>query len=268
MAVAANATADAVWARSGPPVRRLEVNLAHAVPTADAAALRTLSRAAMRSYLRYWREVVSLPRWSPQQVQATVVPHDVARVRDALASGRGVVAALPHMGNWDLAGAWACLEGMPVATVAERLRPERRFAEFVRYRERLGMTVLPLTGGSPVTPVLQRVLRAGGFVCLLADRALDGRGVRVPFLGATARLPLGPAWLAQTTGARLVPVSTSYDGARMHLWVHEPVKVAAGQRGIVAATAAVAGVLGAAIRRDPADWHMLQPVFESQPGRA
>jgi KDO2-lipid IV(A) lauroyltransferase len=216
----------------------------------------------MRSYLRYWGEVFRLPRWSPDDLRERVIPHEDHRMRDPLAAGRGVVAALPHMGNWDLAGAWACAEDMPVTTVAERLRPESLYRDFLRYRESLGMTVLPLTGGPPTVPVLEARLRAGGLVPLMADRDLSRTGITVPLLGAAAKLPAGPARLAQRTGARLLPVTASYDtDARMHLWFHEPVEVGAGQEGVQAATAAVADAFSTAIRRDPVDWHMLQRVF-------
>lgn len=255
------ASADVAWSRRGTGVRMLEANLRRAVD--DDTDMRALSRRALRSYLRYWGEAVGLPRWSPSDVRARVVPHHPELLRDPLAAGRGVVAALPHMGNWDLAGAWAGLEGMAVTTVVERLRPERLYADFVAYRESLGMEVLPLTGGAPVPPLLERRLEQGRLVCLLADRVFAGRGLRVPFLGEIARLPVGPAWLARTTGALLLPVSTSYEGDRMHLWMHPSVEVAAGARGLVEATAALADAFGGAIRRDPADWHMLQPVFEA-----
>jgi len=253
--------ADLAWARRGAGVCTLEANLRRAVD--DDADLRQVSRAAMRSYLRYWGEAFHLPCWTPDDVRQRVVPHRAERLHDPIAAGRGVVAALPHMGNWDLAGAWAGIEGMPVTTVAERLRQQRLYEHFVAYRESLGMEVLPLTGGPPVTPLLERRLRQGRLVCLLADRVLSGRGIRVPLLGETARLPVGPAWLARSTGTVLVPVTTSYEADRMHLWVHAPVEVPQGPSGLVAATAELASVFGSAIRRDPADWHMMQPVFDT-----
>jgi phosphatidylinositol dimannoside acyltransferase len=87
--------------------------------------------------------------------------------------------------------------------------------------------------------------------------------VTVPLLGEPAKLPIGPALLAQRTGALLLPVTTAYEGRRMHLRVHEPVDVESGDGAIEKATAAVADVITDAIRRDPADWHMLQSVFEA-----
>ena len=80
----------------------------------------------------------------------------------ASTQGRGAIIALPHMANWDLAGAWACLTGMPVSTVAERLRPEALFDRFVAYREALGMEVIALTGqGNPLSALRTSIAAAG-----------------------------------------------------------------------------------------------------------
>lgn len=258
--------ADRAWSQRGRGVRQLEANLARVV-LSDSAAVRELSRHAMRSYLRYWSEVFRLPAWSADDIRDCVIPHDTDLVKDSLRSGRGVIAALPHMANWDLAGAWACGDGMPLTTVAERLSPDRVYDAFVRYRQGLGMEVLPLTGGPPIRPMLEQRLLDGRFVCLLADRFLTRQAVSVPLLGEPARLPVGPALLAQRTGALLLPVTAAYEGRRMHLRVHDPVDVGPGDGAIEKATAAVADVFTDAIRRDPADWHMLQRVFASDLGR-
>lgn len=250
--------ADRAWARRGPGVRQLEANLARAAPHAD---VRALSRAAMRSYLRYWGEALALPRWSPADLRRIVVPHRDDRLRDPLAAGRGVVAVLPHMGNWDLAGAWACAEGMPLTTVAERLRPAQVYDDFVRHRSRLGMEVLALTGGPPTVPALVQRLRAGRLVCLLADRDLASTGAEVDLLGEPARLPRGPALLARRTDAVLLPITSDYEGDVMHLRMHEPVELTRGPASVLRATQQVADAFSAAIGQAPADWHMLQPVF-------
>jgi phosphatidylinositol dimannoside acyltransferase len=267
---AARRIADRAWEGRGPGVRQLEANLSRVEPLSE-ASLRALSRRAMRSYLRYWTEVFRLPRWSAAEIRDAVIPHHTDRVKDTLRSGRGVVSPLPHMGNWDLAGAWAAGDGMPLTTVAERLRPDSLYDDFVRYRAGLGIEVLPLTGGQPAMPTLEQRLRDGRFVCLLADRDLSRHALSAPLLGEPARLPVGPALLAQRTGALLLPVTTAYEGNRMHLRVHEPIDVGpddgsddrSDNGAVEKATVAVADVFTAAIRKDPADWHMLQPVFES-----
>ncbi len=261
------AAADVAWRRRGHGVLRLERNLARAVPGRDPAALRVLSRAAMRSYLRYWVEAFRLPRWSPDDVRDRVVLHHPERLIDAHAAGRGVVAALPHAGNWDLAGAWACASGMPLTTVAERLRPESLYEDFLAYRASLGMEVLPLTGSGSTFAVLEQRVRAGRFVPLLADRDLSRHGVAVDLLGERASLPTGPARLAQLTGAPLLPITCDYiarDGSgppRMNLRMHEQVATRPGPDGLQAMTRDVAAVFSREIRAHPADWHMLSTLF-------
>lgn len=205
--------ADQVWKRRGKSVLRLESNLARVVPGASPARLAALSKAGMRSYMRYWMESFRLPTWSPARIKASIDVRDAHRLTDGLDTGRGVILALPHLGNWDLAGAWVTTDlKVPFTTVAERLKPETLYDRFVAYREGLGMEVLPHSGGAAFGTLARR-LRAGGLVCLVADRDLSASGVEVNFFGDTARMPAGPALLAQQTGALLLPVTLSYDDA-------------------------------------------------------
>ena len=59
--------ADIAWRRQGPKVQVLEANLRRVLsyknesPDVDGKELRTLSRAALRSYARYWLETFRLP---------------------------------------------------------------------------------------------------------------------------------------------------------------------------------------------------------------
>ena len=112
-------------------------------------------------------------------------------------SGRGAVLALPHSGNWDMAGVWMAQNHGRFATVAERLKPESLYNRFLAYRESLGFEVVPCPGGerSPFD-VLGDRLRDNGVVCLMADRDLTRTGVQVDFFGEPTRLPAGPAKLA------------------------------------------------------------------------
>ncbi len=172
-----------------------------------------------------------------------------------------MVAALPHMANWDWAGAWASATGMPLATVAERLRPERLYDEFVAYRASLGMEILPLTGGEPTVPILEQRLREGLLVPLLSDRDLSRTSVEVTLCGHRARMPRGPAVLARATGAPLVPVTLAYRGDDLEITFHPPVPAEDGDAGLVTMMQAVADRFTDGIRADPQDWHMMQRVF-------
>jgi KDO2-lipid IV(A) lauroyltransferase len=229
------------------------------------AELDELLRRAMRSYARYWREVFRLPVIGPCTIRERTDFTGTDVLDGAIAAGRGVVCALPHMGNWDAAGVWLVDHGARFTTVAERLRPESLYRRFLDYRERLGMEVLPLTGGErPPSEVLAERLRAGGVVCLLGDRDLTGRGVDVRFFGETARMPAGPALLAATTGAALLPVGLWFTPRGWGVRVHPPVELPADGRlrdRVVGATRALADVYAAEIAERPQDWHMLQRLW-------
>ncbi|MFD4136350.1 phosphatidylinositol mannoside acyltransferase [Streptomyces goshikiensis] len=257
--------ADFTWKRRGKSVLRLESNLARVVPDASPERLRALSQAGMRSYMRYWMESFRLPTMETSRFGQDVRMEDEHILREALASGRGVVVALPHLANWDLAGAWAVGHlGVPFTTVAERLKPETLFDRFVAYRESLGMEVLPHTGGAAFGTLARR-LRSGGLVCLVADRDLSASGVEVDFFGSTARMPAGPALLAQQTGAVLLPATLYYgDTPQMYGRIHPEVTVP--QTGTrtektAAMTQALADAFASGISEHPQDWHMLQRLW-------
>jgi lauroyl/myristoyl acyltransferase len=248
--------ADQVVRRNGRGVRRLRGNLAVVSPDAD---LDVLTRDGMRSYLRYWQEAFRLPEWSDEEIVDRVRTVNEKLLRDAYAAGRGVICALPHLANYDHAGAWAGLTGMPVSTVAERLRPESLFDRFIAYRKKLGMEVLPLTGSDQdVTAVLAERLQAGGFVCLVADRDLSERGVPVTFFGRQSRMPAGPAALSLRTGAPLIPATLHYDGPHLVITFHDAVDP---DGGAAAMTQRCADAFAKGIAAHPEDWHMLQRIF-------
>jgi phosphatidylinositol dimannoside acyltransferase len=256
--------ADRTYRRNGHGVRRLRGNLAAVRPEATEAELDELTHAGMRSYLRYWQEAFRLPEWSDEQIVGRVRTVNEKLLRDAYAAGQGVICALPHLANYDHAGAWAGLTGMPVSTVAERLQPESLFDRFIEYRKKLGMEVLPLTGGDDdVTAVLADRLRAGGFVCLVADRDLSERGVPVTFFGRPSRMPVGPAALSLKTGAPLIPATLHYDGPALVITFHDAIEP---DDGAAAMTQRCADAFALGIAEHPSDWHMLQRIFLTDTG--
>ncbi|MBB6171036.1 KDO2-lipid IV(A) lauroyltransferase [Nocardiopsis mwathae] len=263
--------ADHSWRRRIGGVRQLEANLRRvAGPDATLAQLRALSRATMRSYMRYYYEMFRLPAMSAETVLGRVRATGIERVEENIRAGRGVVAALPHMANYDLAGAWIAMRGIPPTTVAQRVRPESVYRRFVAFRESIGIEVLPLTEGDGDNfATLARRLGDGGLVCLLADRDLTRSGVEVEFFGETARMPAGPAALAERTGAALLPVSLWYEGEDMRVRVHDEIPVP-GEGGRSARvhdmTQRLAAEFEGAIAEHPENWHMLQRVFTADLG--
>jgi phosphatidylinositol dimannoside acyltransferase len=267
-ASAFRALADIVWRRQGPAVQVLEGNLRRVLgPGADGAEVRALSREAMRSYAQYWLEVFRLPVTSAAQVlRNTTVSEPIQKAFDYLDSGRGVIVALPHMGNYDQAGAWAIAKHVSsFTTVQERLRPESLFDRFVAFREKLGFEVLPASGGAvSVFGTLTERLRAGKLVCLVTDRDVTGGGIEVDFFGEKARMMGGSAALAERTGAAVFPAVMWHEEDRLIVDVGEEIPVPADgdrKQKVAAMTQQIARFFEDGIREHPADWHMLQRVF-------
>ncbi|MDR1151874.1 MAG: phosphatidylinositol mannoside acyltransferase, partial [Bifidobacteriaceae bacterium] len=166
------------WARHGKGVRQLERNLARVCPDASERTLRRLSRRAMVAYMRYYHEIFHVSHLTPAQVVARIRPIGRERLEAAMAEGRNPVLALAHMGNWDMAGAWATREVGAVTTVAERLESSEVFDEFVAMRAAIGLTIVPSDPGKVFGPLLAAATSdKHGFVPVLADRDLSRRGI-------------------------------------------------------------------------------------------
>ncbi|OIQ68785.1 phosphatidylinositol mannoside acyltransferase [mine drainage metagenome] len=260
------AMADRAWRQKGKGVLQLEGNLLRVKPDANDEELRALSKKAMRLYFRYWCDSFRIPDWSADRIIKTIKIINGEYLENALSGGKGCIVALPHVGNWDHAGAWACVTGKPLTTVAERLKPESLFQAFLRYRQRLGMEVLA-TDGDHIVGVLASRLRAGRLVALVADRDLSSNGVVVDFFGEPASMPAGPAALAVQTGAALIPAFVKYveprdpNGFNIEVEFFPPVAdEGVGPRGdrIAKMVAGCALVFEKSIADNPTQWHMLQ----------
>ncbi|MCU1601712.1 MAG: lipid biosynthesis acyltransferase [Frankiales bacterium] len=213
---------------------------------------------AIRSYARYWCEVFRLPAMKRDRIVRGTTTTGEHLLRESVAGDRGTIMVLSHSGNWDAAGAWCGFTDVPFTTVAERLKPESLYEQFLDFRRSLGMEVLPLTGGErPPSEVLQDRLAAGGTICLLADRDLSKRGVEVDFFGSRAKMPAGPAKLALDTGANLMPTTLSFTDDGWHIVFQDYVP----HTDIEAMTQGVADAFAREIAQHPADWHMLQKLW-------
>ena len=262
-----NAGADRAFKANGPGTQRLRRNLRQVVgPAMPEADLDALVRAGLRSYARYWMEAFRLPSQTREQSlnDFRVVQFD--ELKAVLGEGDGVILALPHTGNWDAAAAHMVAHGFRLVTVAERLKPEALYKQFLAYREKLGMEVLPLTGGrrAPLD-VLAEKAQQGYAVALLADRDLSARGIEVQFFGGRTRMPAGPALLALRTKAPLFAVDLSFTPDQCIAFLRR-IELPAPDEGALdvrvrIVTQRLADAFAAGIAEHPQDWHMLQKLW-------
>jgi lauroyl/myristoyl acyltransferase len=246
-------------ARNGGP-KQLRKNLARVIGVPPDQVPDGLMRASLASYARYWREAFRLPSMNLPEVARRLdeVFIGADKLQAAVDAGRGGVLALPHSGNWDMAGVWLVHTHGTFATVAERLKPESLYRRFVEYRESLGFEVFPLSGGErPPFEALAERLRENKFVCLMAERDLTRSGVEVEFFGEPTRMPAGSAKLAIATGAPLHPAHVYYNGDDCIVEIQDALDTSSGD--VAAITQALADRFARNIAAHPADWHMMQP---------
>lgn len=260
-------------------VKQLERNLARLTGIRSPAQLRRLSRAGMRSYMRYYCEAFQLPGMSTAEVDARVRSTGYEQYTEHVSQGGTAVLALGHSGNWDLAGAWASRHIGTVITVAERLEPPELFEAFTGFRESLGMIIVPFQKGGGVFRQLLKETRRPGIVPLLADRDLSSTGVEVQVDGHGLRVAPGPAALALARGIPVMPVLIHYErltGARrraarspwgIHIQFLPEVEVPPAGPGVTNAdrvaqmTREWFTAYAHAVAQVPQDWHMLQKVY-------
>lgn len=233
------------------------------------SALRRATASVFANYARYWYELFRLRSEvaAGKSLEDDFESEGYEHIADGARAGRGVILALPHLGNWDAAGAWLAGRGHRPTVVAEPVEPPELFDWFVREREALGMEVVPL--GPDAIRVVLRALADGRVVCLVCDRDLSGDGVGIELFGASTTLPGGPALLAIRTGAPLLPVGVYFRPRGHAVRILPPVPVE--RRGslrddVRRVTQDLASRFEELISAAPAQWLMMQPVWPEPTG--
>lgn len=257
----------AVWTTKR---RQVAQNLARASGgSLHGAALRRTTASVFENYARYWYELFRLRSEvaAGKSLEEDFESEGYEHIADGERAGLGVILALPHLGNWDAAGAWLAGRGHRLTVVAEPVEPPELFDWFVREREALGMDVVPL--GPDALRVVLRALAEGHVVCLVCDRDLSGDGVGVDLFGASTTMPGGPALLAMRTGAPLLPVGAYFRPRGHAVRILPPVPVE--RRGslrddVRRVTQDLACRFEELIAAAPEQWLMMQPVWPEPTG--
>jgi lauroyl/myristoyl acyltransferase len=219
------------------------------------------------SSARYWAESLRLPHLTFAEIEAGISFRGVGHILEALAGGRGMIAALPHLGGWDWGGMWIAGAGHPISVVVEALEPPEVFEWFVGFRRRLGLDVIPV--GPAAGTACLAALHANRILGLLCDRLVgDVPGIEVELFGERTLLPAGPVTLALRTGAPVLPIAVYFGaGGNDHLVVVRP-PLDLTRRGrfrddVAAGTQRLAAELEVLIARAPTQWHLMQPNWPS-----
>ncbi|MDE3111933.1 MAG: lysophospholipid acyltransferase family protein [Chloroflexota bacterium] len=251
------------------PVGELVGTLAYlAAPRARAAVRSNLrvvcgrpeiARRVFVAQARHYIETFRVLRLAPARLREMVEVHGWADLASAYDRGKGVVVASAHLGPVVLTGQILAVRGLDVTIVVERKSDEiGRVID--RARSAMGMKTIETRSALGIG----RVLRHGGIVGLLADRAVTGVGERVTFFGREALLPSGHVVLALRTGAALFPAFAMREGRRLHAYIGPELEVPrTGEPGadIREGVRRWAAVLERAVARSPEEWSVFERVW-------
>ena len=232
---------------------------------ASSALVRAATKEAFRSYGRYWFDTFHARVIPPEEMLRRQVFVGSEYLEEAFEKGAGLVLALPHLGNWDTAGAWVPLHGWRITAVAELLRPERLYELFVNHRRGLGMGVLGLADDRKVAEECIRLLSENELIALVADRDLKGNGVVVEMFGEERRLPAGPALLALATGCPLMSAACYDTPDGWVTYISPPIEIERTDSlrdDVTTVTRILAAHFERAIAAAPTQWHMFQPAWD------
>ena len=198
-----SAFGECAWRGRRRERRITEINLA-LIGAQDHAWSRQLdSRRVLRETGKSLVEVAKV--WSGKPDRALALVREVrgqSILEAALADGKGVIIAAPHLGCWELLSYWLA-ERTPLAIV---YRPPRNAAlESLLLKARGASKVEQVRAEGAGVRTLYRRLASGGVVGILPDQQpKQGEGEFAPFFGVDALTRVLLPRLAERTGATVL----------------------------------------------------------------
>jgi len=258
--------ADVSYQKDIKGVQQLRANLAFMTGLkSDSIELEQLVKDGMRSYLRYWEDAFRLPTWNKMNLNKYVICTGIDNLESALATKKPLITATPHMGNWDAAGYWYTTNYGPLTTVVERLKPESIYKKFVKFRNSLGIEVIPTSGETDIFMKLLRRAKEGRMIALVADRDITKNGIEINYGPGKASFPVGPAAIAVALDGLVLPLSSHYNQEDVLVMHFFPALSLSGEdskeKRVQTLTQELAHSFETEIKKHPQDWHMLQRVW-------
>lgn len=218
--------------------------------------IRRISRGVFVHLAHSAVDVFRFPKLNRAMLERLVISEGGrAKLDRALARGNGAIVLTGHIGNWELLASYFRFLGYPGCLVGRRIYYGPYDRVLVSLRER-GLVSTVYRDESP-RRVLEE-LRANHVVGMSADQDIDSvEGIFVSFFGSPAWTPVGPAKIAWTSGAAIVPGFMIHEGDRYRLFVEEPIWPQAGmekEEAIRQMTEAWSRVVEHYIRLYPDQW--------------
>jgi KDO2-lipid IV(A) lauroyltransferase len=247
-------------------VRRISQDIALAYGLDPSCA--EVRRIAYASYTRLGESLMEffrLPYMTREEITQWAHLEGTEHVEAALARGKGVIVMTAHLGNWEVCGTLMGMSGYPTTAIA-RAQGDTAITElFNRVREAHGLKVVPMTDVRECIRVLKRNECLG----ILGDLNARPPGLFVQFFGRPASTYLGTAYLAQLTGAAILPLFDERLPDHTHrVRIGAPIPLSDTgdrQRDLLITTMRAQEAIEREVRRRPEDWYWLLQRWKTRP---
>jgi lauroyl/myristoyl acyltransferase len=221
--------------------------------------------AVFRNFSRAVTDLLRLSHLSRAELMARCRVRGIENLEAALKRGRGAILFAPHLGSWELAGAYMSCLGFRMNTVALEHPSERVTMYLSGMRNAWGVKDY---SSRSCGPALMRALVRGESVVLLVDRSFSRRGSSLRFFGADVLLPDGHVTLSLRSGAPLLPCCSCYtpEGA-VEIVVGEEVRVPDAPASRAAIGRACIERIEEFVRAHPDEWFAFDHLWKGE-GRA
>lgn len=190
--------------------------------------------------------------------------HGEAHLQQALASGKGVIIATPHLGSWELVGQY--LQGQAPLTALYKPTGNPAHDLLIQQgRGHLGMQVVP-TDAQGVRKLFS-LLKKGGMIGILPDQApRETGGVFAPFFGYQAlTMTLLPKLAARSQAPVLVCYAERLSWGRGYNVHILPCDEAVNSADLERSSTALNAAVEQAIRQSPAQYQWSYKRFRDHP---
>lgn len=189
----------------GKSQRITSTNISLCYPELNANEQRKLIRQSLIETGKTLTEAGPMWIWNKEKLFSLIQNvHGEEVIQNSLSKNRGVIIALPHLGNWELLGLY-CSSKYPTTSLYRVPRMEQLDSIVKTGRERLGAKLVP-TDNQGIRSLF-KALQNNELTCILPDQEPPmekGNGVFAPFFGIQAYSMTLLSRLAQKTNATII----------------------------------------------------------------
>lgn len=239
-------------------------NIQHALgPDYNKRKIRRKTRDVFRNAARNYLDSMKLSQIKWENQGGKVKIEGMHHLIRAVSSGKGVIIATAHLGNFEFGAHVIASGGIEMMILVEAFNSTPFLRKLVELRSGNGVKILPVD----MTGIKEGIqtLRGGGTVAIVCDRDLKGNGIKTKFLGEETTFPVGVVNLALRTGATIVPIfSLRESNNNTLIFVEPPLELSEMEnhdQALKANLECLIAVLEKYIRTYPEQWVVLEPFF-------